>query len=161
MYDDFFATCQFFFPCKIVVVFNYCNWSPAHGVHYVLDRWHWGEDVYPTVRNRPTQLDEPTRWAIEAFLRRLGALVVYCTQYTDVYRDVYATRGESLDQLDELPMVDRLYRVVTRQTMLPWQAFNWQSPVNGCVAKVVDSARYAQLQAAELNPLTTDRKSVV
>lgn len=131
------------------------SYRPGTGVHYVLDRWNWGEDVYPTVRGRPTQLDEPARWAIEAYLRRLGALVVYCTGYTDSYRDVYAARGESLDQLNELPQVDRLYRVVTRQTLLPWQAFNWQSPVNGCLAKVLDSARYAQLTGVELNEFTT------
>jgi hypothetical protein len=126
-------------------------YRPGINSHWILDRWHWGEYVYPRVRNRASQLDPPAWWAIEAYLRRLGAVVVLCAQYPDRYRQVYRDRGESEEQADELPLVDKLYRQVLGLTQLPVVHFNWESGVNGDVFRVVDAARAAEFDAARLD----------
>lgn len=47
------------------------SYRPGTGHHLILDRWHWGEAVYPKILNRPTQLGDAAWWSIEAYLRRL------------------------------------------------------------------------------------------
>jgi len=126
-------------------------YRPGTGIHWILDRWHWGEYVYPIVRGRTSQLDPPAWWAIEAYIRRQGAVAVLCSQYPDRYRQVYRDRGEPESQADELPQVDNLYRRVLGLTQLPVVHFNWESGVNGDVFRIVDAARAAEFDAARLD----------
>jgi hypothetical protein len=131
------------------------NYRAGTGEHWILDRWHWGEYVYPIVRGRASQLDPPAWWAIEAYLRRHGAVVVLCSQYPDRYRQVYRDRGEPEAQADELPQVDKLYREVLGMTQLPVVHYNWESGVNGDAFRIVDAARTAEVDAARLDFVRT------
>lgn len=126
------------------------DYRPGGRTHFLLDRWHWGERVYPEVRGRSTQLDDASWHAIEGYMARLGAVVVYVTQYTDAYEDVYRSRGEDLGQLAELPLVGELYRQVQSKTLQLIQHFNWASPVNGDPRRIVRAARTREAGTADL-----------
>jgi hypothetical protein len=68
------------------------TYRPGANQHLILDRWHWGEAIYPQIRGRKTELDDAGWWSIEAYLRRLGAVVVHCEresrrEYLNVYRE--------------------------------------------------------------------------
>ena len=131
------------------------NWyRPGEGTHLILDRWHWGEYVYPALFERPTVYDAVHHWHVENFLRRLGAVVVQVDQYADQYRRVYAERGELFEQ-SILPAVTRGYRTMRKMTHLPVIDYNWMSPAWGDVGRVVDLAANEEQFFVSLNPFTT------
>jgi energy-coupling factor transporter ATP-binding protein EcfA2 len=88
------------------------DYRPGTGHHLILDRWHWGERVYPKILSRPTELDDAVWWSIESYLQRLGAVVVHCElDNRDDYVTLYRERGIAdsvnswqLDELDEIRM---------------------------------------------------------
>lgn len=131
------------------------SYRPGTGVHYVVDRWHWGEYVYPIARGRSSLLDPPAWWAIDAFLRRQGAVVVQVSAYPDRYRQVYRDRGEPEAQVAELPLVDKLFREARAMSQLPVVDFNWESGVNGDVFRILDAAHEAERQVAPLDGFRT------
>lgn len=130
-------------------------YRPNTGIHVICDRFHWGERVYPTVRNRPTQLDEPAWRHINATLSSRGALVVICNQYADVYPEVYRSRGEDMAQLDELPRVQKHFRELEFTTPLFTTSFNWQSPMNGDATRILEVARRLDRSVTPLSDFTT------
>lgn len=87
------------------------SYRPGSQRHVIIDRWHLGESVYPAIRNRATQLTWEVNWAIEAYLRRLGALLVLCHQSRAEYERVFAEPDRVADrwQLDELSLVEKLF----------------------------------------------------
>jgi len=75
------------------------DYRPGTGVHYVCDRWHVGESVYPQVRDRPTALTSAVRTYVELFLQSRGAVLVYCKASYDYLRGCGLTRGDAADEL--------------------------------------------------------------
>lgn len=131
------------------------HYRPGRFQHVILDRWHLGEWVYPKLRERKTLLDPPAWWAIEAYLARLGAVVVRCQQYTDEYAGVYASRGEALTQVAELPFADKLFDEVANLTVLPTVSFNFRSVVNGDPHAIFRLAHEREQAVSHLADFTT------
>jgi len=61
----------------------------------VLDRWDVGEQVYPAVVNRLTQLDVPVQRHIELFKRRYGFIEIIINPGVKRLQDCMATRPEA------------------------------------------------------------------
>jgi hypothetical protein len=126
-------------------------YRPGRSPHLILDRWHWGERVYPALRGRVSQLDDAAWWAIESLLARLGALVVYVYGDLATYRRVYAERGEDVDALlEELPLVDKAYRDVRLRSFQLQQFYQWSSPLNSEVERVVKLAHVRESTVVDL-----------
>jgi hypothetical protein len=85
------------------------GYRPGTGVHYVCDRFHVGESVYPVVRDRPTQLTDDVRAWIELFLRSRGALLVYCKASYDYLRDCGIARGDDRLELTRIFDTQQLF----------------------------------------------------
>lgn len=135
------------------------GYRPGTGHHLILDRWHWGEVVYPRVRERETQLDPPTFWAIEAYLRRLGALVVHCDRRaTSDYLDVYRERGlnrpghASEWQLTHLSRIRLEFERMIYRSQLPTWSYRVDDDI---VTGIVESARHYEASYRDLNEFTT------
>jgi hypothetical protein len=134
------------------------DYRPGTGYHLILDRWHWGEVVYPKVLNRPTDQDKAVFWAIEAYLRRLGALVVDCDYYTTMeYQQVY--RERELDgtpdtwQITHLSKIrDEFARMVYRSQLPVWAHMYAGEDMS---SYIVSSARHYEDQARRLNDFVT------
>ena len=129
-------------------------YRPGESNHLILDRWHWGEYVYPRVWDRPSELSVARLWHIENYLMRLGAIVVQTTQYADEYRRVYQERNELHDQAI-LPAVGMYYREMRKRTHLPVVDWNWQSPLWGDLHRVIAVADEQEKLHIELNKFTT------
>jgi thymidylate kinase len=129
-------------------------YRPGQGTHLILDRWHWGEYVYPAVEGRPTKFNFVQEWHVENYLKRLGAIVVQTTQYADQYRRVYAERNE-LHDAAILPAVKLHYREIRKRTHLPVIDWNWMSPIWGDLHRVIEEADKQEKLYMELNKFTT------
>lgn len=126
------------------------HYRPGQGRHWILDRWHLGEWVYPRLLNRSSTMDWPVFHAIELFLTKLGASGVYCRQFTDAYQSVYAQRGEDISRLSE---TEKLFDEVP--TALPFMQYNWQSSVSATVDDIITSSTYWEKRALDSGSLVT------
>jgi hypothetical protein len=129
-------------------------YRPGEGNHLILDRWHWGEYVYPAATGRPTKFNAVQEWHVENYLKRLGAIVVQTTQYADQYRRVYTERNE-LPFAAILPAVELHYREIRKRTHLPVVDWNWMSPLWGDLHRIMEEAHRHELLYMELNKFTT------
>lgn len=135
------------------------SYRPGTGHHLILDRWHWGERVYPQVLGRETEQDEPVWWAIEAYLRRLGALVVKCERtlrqdYVDLYRERDVTAETDLCDSWQLGKLDEIrleFSRTTYRSQLPCVDHACGDPSN----QIVSAARYWEERYRVLNEFTT------
>ena len=132
-------------------------YRPGTGYHLILDRWHWGEAVYPEIRDRPTQLGDSAWWSIEAYLRRLGALVVHCERETRLeYLNIY--RQRNLDGTPDVWQVENLDRIrfqftrVSYRSQLPGVM---HIPGVTAVSEIVNRGRELEERHRVLNQFTT------
>lgn len=134
------------------------DYRPGTGYHLILDRWHWGEVVYPKVLNRETDQDAAVFWAIEAYLRRLGALVVGCDRnHTFEYQAVY--RERALDGTPDTWQITNLQRIRDEFTRMIYRsalpAYSYVPSDGRLVAGILESARHYEEQARPLNDFVT------
>jgi hypothetical protein len=133
------------------------GYRPGTGHHLILDRWHWGEVVYPKILNRPTDQDAAVFWAIEAYLRRLGAVVVNCDnnftfQYHDIYRERELDGTPDVWQITHLNRIrDEFSRMIYRSA-LPSLTYSYGHDPK---PNIIDLAHHYETQARELNDFVT------
>lgn len=127
------------------------RYRPGQGRHVVIDRWHWGESIYPKLRDRPSKLDFASNWAIEAYLQRLGALVVLVDQSAEEYRKTYIERGE-VHLMDDLPQTQLLFTQVATRSQLPFVTYDRRTTT---LQWILDIARGIEGNYAPLNQLIT------
>lgn len=72
------------------------EYRPGLDRHLILDRWHWGERVYPDVLNRSTELDDAMWLHVELFLRSRGAYVVHVDASSAELKRRVTERGDDL-----------------------------------------------------------------
>lgn len=138
----------------MVPLFSY---RPGTGRHVVLDRWHWGERVYPKVLDRLSQLGDAEWWSIEAYLRRLGALVVHCERDTrQEYVDVYRERGlDATPDAWQYAQLDRIRLEFTRTGYRSQLPTLMHVPGRFELDEIVARARELERCYRDLNEFTT------
>ena len=87
------------------------DYRPGGGRHLVLDRWHWGERVYPLTRNRQTKMDDAVFRYVEAFIHGRGGVTYHMNAPFSVIAGRLLTRGEDVD-LNELMAEWQLFKEV-------------------------------------------------
>jgi hypothetical protein len=88
------------------------------GEHLILDRWHWGEEVYPKLWNRPSLFTHPSEWwYLEAFLRSRGALVLQLDGSARLHAERVIDRAVREGSSD-LPTLDELVSEQASQARL-------------------------------------------
>jgi hypothetical protein len=135
------------------------DYRPGTDVHYVLDRWHVGESVYPQVLGRDTDMTEDVRLYVELFLRSRGALLVYCTADRRLLEACGRARGDADDEVRRVVATrDAFDRVVTR-SLLPNLAVDVSDPdrsnYHDAVENVLDAAEWHDRDARPLSPYVT------
>lgn len=136
------------------------DYLPGTGEHIILDRWHWGERVYPRVRGRESQLDAASWWAIEAYLNRLGAFVIKCDSTREGYELTFQMKSRECDewQLNELSEVQAGYREAWRESQLARVTYNWMHADDVTKLQVADYLQLAgnrERYGVELNMFST------
>jgi hypothetical protein len=131
------------------------SYRPGTGVHYVCDRWHVGEHVYPRVTGRRTDMTDGVRAWLELFLRSRGALLVHCDASDERLMSCGVARGDDVDDLVQLPHATRLFReYVAGTTLLPTLTVDVADPDRPDYHDVVDEVvGYAAREARAVAPL--------
>lgn len=130
------------------------HYRPNTLYHIILDRWHWGESVYPELLQRPTKLDFPARWAIDAYLKRLGAIVVLVDQFDAEYITTYAERGE-YDELTRLADTKAAFAATAALSHLPFLRYNWKDSRTSSLQEITEVAAGLAANYRSLNNFTT------
>lgn len=135
------------------------DYRPDTGKHLILDRWHWGEAVYPRVLGRETLQDDPVWWSIESYLRRLGAFVVLCDRHvTYEYHEVFRQRGIDVSSPDlwQVTSLDRV-RLEFQRTTYRTQLAHGHAYMGDAspVADICARARIEEQRVSQLNDFVT------
>lgn len=94
------------------------DYRPGLGDHVILDRWHWGEAIYPQLLHRDTVMDRAVFIYIEKFLRARGALVVTMNPSVSALRERMANRGDDSISPMHLTTLHMRYKLLQGKTKL-------------------------------------------
>lgn len=126
------------------------DYIPGEGTHYILDRWHWGEMVYPAVTGRKTEMTDAMFVYTEMLVRQRGGLVVNLTAPDGVLLERCAGRPEMFGE-DVILKASTLFTELSDRTYTPIR-FN-----SVLVEDIVDSAR----QREHLATIMRDQRTPV
>jgi hypothetical protein len=131
------------------------SYRPGTGVHYVCDRWHVGEHVYPRVTGRRTDMTEDVRAWLELFLRSRGALLVHCDARDEHLLDCAVARDDEPGEVGRVPTAAALFRrYVAGTTLLPSLVVDVSDPDRPDYVDTVDEVvGYAAREARAAAPL--------
>lgn len=101
------------------------DYVPGSGRHVVIDRFHWGETIWPELFRRPTEFTDEMFYHVELFLQSRGALMIHATADPDQLRRRFV--GEPLDPELIEPAV-LAFRDVTARTSLPVLGYDFARP---------------------------------
>lgn len=135
------------------------DYRPGETCNYIIDRWHWGERVYPTVLNRRTIFDPAMFMHTEMFLRCRGAFMVHITSGVHNINNCIAKRGDELVNSSQTSQIVELFKRVERQSILPKVRLNLlassQETEPATAAGIADSAVRTEMEYTTLNPFVT------
>lgn len=124
------------------------NYIPGSGIHYVLDRWHVGEQIYgPLFRGKSAFNKVSFRW-MELFLSSKGMRTWLLTQPVNIIQSRLESRGEDFINLDQVEFIQDEYKKL--MPFLPTFAKEI-SPIGYdkiLLDVVINDAIYAEQQAA-------------
>lgn len=124
--------------------------------HVVIDRWHVGERVWPSVFNRATRYDLPMFLHTDMFLRSRGALVVYCYRPdSDALAREYREHGEPLEPAT-LTRALSLYDAALGQTHAATLRWSFEVSSSPSLEFIVSSAKHRQDQVKRLHRITSE-----
>lgn len=132
------------------------DYVPDANRHIICERWHVGEQVYPELLHRDTQLTPGVLLWLEMFLRARGALLVHVTGRKQQIRDQFTNRDREHWQVvsSQVPeIVDRFTAAVMDSTLRKIEVTNVFDP--DAAVFVVDEAIIAAKQVAHLSPFQT------
>lgn len=137
------------------------SYRPDRDIHIICDRWHIGEQVYPIVFNRKTNLTLPAQAHIEAFLRSRGAVLIYVYADPDTLHERFDAGAQNgvhgMITWSQLLTSHHLFQVEARTSLLSRLEIN--TTVSYDVDVVLDQiykwARDAEMDASSLNGVST------
>jgi len=129
------------------------GYRPGRNHHIICDRWHWGERVYPRVKNRESLMDDAVFRYTELFLRSRGALGVHLWRDHLEIQDVFRDRGEFVIPESELTTTQNLFAAVRATSDLRSVMVRLDTP--DLVEYVVAEGTRAESPARILNDFVT------
>jgi hypothetical protein len=133
------------------------NYKPGQGVHYILDRWHIGEYVYPRLSGRSTQLDDTTWWYLNQFIRRLGGLLVMCHTNASDVAEIYEARKTThpFETTTAFLQAEKLFAEACDSAFLPQITYDWADRLNVSPENIVRTALVRESYVRHLSPFIT------
>lgn len=140
---------------------EYCKpitewYHPTNSRHLILDRWHWGERVWPAIFGRESIMDDYAWKFTEDLIRRNGGVVIHCHQHIETQQEVMRARGEDIPDFDQLMRVMDAYDRIKLETRLPVYRYRWQS---SNVPALINHAQAHQFRAAKNCYVTTGART--
>lgn len=130
------------------------NYIPGSGIHYILDRWHIGENIYGPLYRGKSAFDKVSyRW-IELFLASIGMRLWNVTQTLEVLQQRLNTRGEDFLQPNHIAEVKMSYRYKMLQSAVFADEISPNSEnLNKLVNHLIIDGKYAESQAKTIQAL--------
>lgn len=107
--------------------------------HLILDRFHWGETIWPEIFGRTSDFTEPMRLHTELYLQSRGALVVHCQGTASGI--VQRLRGEPYPPADRVPDALRLFQEASDRSRLPVFAYDFETADGNVVDQLAFAGR--------------------
>lgn len=129
------------------------GYRPGAGTHLIIDRWHWGEMIYPAILGRKTKMTREIFAYIEMLVTQRGGVVVMPRVSIEQLFERYDKRGDDLIARHQLFTIasafDSVYDVaITGVTM--------RSPTPDPVVDIArNRERVAYSRAMLTTPVTT------
>lgn len=125
---------------------NYVPTADRSEPHYVLDRWHWGEEVYGPLYRGKSGFTNETFDVVERFLRDRGAFVVLLeADPKEIRRRMKETKEDFL-QPEHVPYVLNEYAKLARKSRLP--VLRYENPMTFDALTVISFGMALQSSAA-------------
>ncbi len=125
-------------------------YRPPHR-HIICDRWHIGEQIYPTVLERGTSWNLAVSRHISMFLRSRGALVVLLNPPVQTLVDRVDLRGDDLVHVNQLAEISARYASLPIE-LRPDLRYEYSSPN---ADTIINTAMFAESAAFPLSQFVT------
>lgn len=93
------------------------GYRPGGSMHLVLDRWHWGEVIYPKYLARETRMTPEIFTYIEMLIVQKGGVVVNVQHPVDELLMRVSQRGDDLVKPEWLEAISWDYRTLGHQSL--------------------------------------------
>lgn len=124
------------------------DYIPGGGVHYVLDRWHIGEEIYGPLYRGESKFDKASlRWT-ELFLASKGMRTWLLVQEHDELKKRLEARGEDFIDLDDILHIQDEYKRLTLLSPLFAKEIQPKKKDPHLVDIIINDAVYAEQQAS-------------
>jgi gluconate kinase len=126
------------------------DYEPDQGMHYVVDRLHWGETIYgPLYRNQSALSEAQFRWT-ELYLKARGATTWHISADLETIENRLRTRGEDYLQSHHVGHVWREFQAVADRALTTGgTAMTDQATAARLATIIVNEAVYAESSALE------------
>ena len=117
------------------------DYDPTSGEHFILDRWHIGETVWPKIFGRQTDMDLAVKRHVTMFMESRGAVTIYGRRDLDKLRHEMVKYDEPLhpDKVYEADQRFKSYRE-TYGTTKSW-LWDYESDGDDKVSKIIAHAQ--------------------
>lgn len=127
------------------------DYVPGSGIHYVLDRWHIGEEIYGPLYRGESKFDVASlRWT-ELFLASKGMRTWLLTQTHEELQKRLTDRGEDFIDLDDILHIQDEYKRLTLLSPLFAKEITPKKKDPELVTIIIKDAEYAEQQAILYN----------
>lgn len=140
----------------------FAQYKPGAGYHFILDRWHWGENIYGPLYRGKTAFDTVSfRW-IELYLSSIGMRTWHVTQSLETILSRLDSRGEDFLENKHIQYVLDEYTALTKRAsgipQLPTYAktISPNGPDPELVDFIIKDAVYAEQRAKTFKELSSN-----
>lgn len=124
-----------------------------HGLDLVLDRWHWGELVWPAVFGRDSIMTPLDFRYVDGVMTKLGGVVVLGTgDFDTLWQDAVANDEPAVqvpNAREKYREAQRRFRLISGFSAMPVFEYDWRvTPIEEAVTTVLAMAHSAQRNAA-------------
>ena len=127
------------------------DYEPGSGVHYVLDRWHIGEEIYgPLYRGKSAFNTVSWRWT-ELYLASIGMRTWLLTQQNKELQRRLIARGEDFIKLDDVLFIQDEYKRILQHSPVFAKEITPKKYDPYIVDLVIKDALYTEQQAVLYN----------
>lgn len=132
------------------------HYDPNNDDVLILDRWHWGEMVWPFVLGRPSEMLPETFHHIELFLMSRGAVMIHAVGGVDAIKKRIREKNDDMITVDDAEDALKRFRDVAAHSFLPIAKHSIESP-----ADVNNIIRYAEGREDAARKLLSITREVV
>lgn len=129
------------------------DWYDPLGDHVIIDRYHWGECVYPPIFRGEPGLGRARLWHIDKYMQSNGGLMCLLMHDEKTLRDRVNTRGDDYITTDHIPQILEGYKRVKSESCL--DCIQLTDPGRVDVQGVVLDGYLEESRAAELHDFST------